>query len=114
MSSKPMMKCGHAANAVCSSLNGVKYDPPIPSCVICDCHELVPAPDLTGRKAVCSYRNCKQTMLRKHGRNDKPDYGDGFNERGQAFAASNMNLPFFAHHPDKPVDEYYCGCFGWD
>ena len=28
--------------------------------------------------------------------------------------ASKLELPFFKACPDKPYDEYYCGCWGWD
>lgn len=81
----PMMKCGHAANAV----NGDK-----PVCVICFMTEgdkatqIADAPDLTGRKAFCSY--------------------------GGAETQSSTELPFFEHRPDKDSDRYYCGCHGWD
>lgn len=48
---KPMMKCGHTANAV----SGGK-----PICVICGCTEIAEQPNLKGRKARCSYcdREC--------------------------------------------------------
>lgn len=116
--SNPMMKCGHAANAVDSNGN--------PCCVICasiaESSMVVDdsPPDLTGRTAKCWY--CKT---------EKP---------------SNANLPFFEYcgegttraksckhcgiiHPgvkswskcnnyvprgDTGVDAYYCGCRGWD
>lgn len=49
-SDKPLMKCGHSANATSN-------DKPI--CVICGCDELADfQPNLTGRKAKCSY--CKK------------------------------------------------------
>ncbi len=78
-----LMLCGHAANGELP-ITGT------PVCVICLC-ELVAAaaPDLTGRKAYCTYK-CGST------------------------AVSNLKLPFFAHNPAKPSDTYYCGCFGWD
>lgn len=27
---------------------------------------------------------------------------------------SETTLPFFRHNPDNPLDEFYCGCKGWD
>lgn len=85
---KPMMKCGHAANAVRTGTNE-------PICVICigihpgaDQVDDNP-PNLTGRKACCAYG--------KH-----------------AIVDSTPNLAFFEHKPDKEMDEYYCGCHGWD
>ena len=67
---KPMMKCGHAANATCRGKAGVKYDPPIPSCAICFCIEIDEAPpSLNGRQAKCDY------FGRSWGRNSGPIYG---------------------------------------
>lgn len=44
---KPLMKCGHTANA--TDVNGK------PCCVICDCDEIENVtPSLAGRKAKCS------------------------------------------------------------
>ncbi len=54
--SAPMMACGCAAATTCSARNGVTYDPPIPSCFTHNCIEIAEvAPDLTGRRARCSY-----------------------------------------------------------
>ncbi len=80
-----MMKCGHAANA---SSNGK------PSCAICcgiayGWDIVVDTPSLENRIAVCSYR-CGSKQ------------------------ASSTKLPFFSLKLDKPNDEYYCGCIGWD
>lgn len=75
-----LMKCGHTANA---ESNGK------PCCVICDCFEIDEnKPDLTGRKARCSY--CGKQV------------------------DSNFNLPFFEYKPNELFDSYYDGCFGWD
>lgn len=46
MMNKPMMKCGHAANA---TVNGK------PACAICMCEEIAKTPDLTGRFAKCPF-----------------------------------------------------------
>lgn len=83
---KPMMKCGHAANAVDKDGN--------PCCAICagstpdafivEDKEI----DLTGRKAICSYCN--------------------------TIVDSSLDLPFFEYRPDKEYDNFYDGCWGWD
>lgn len=109
MSDKPLMKCGHAANATCSASGGVIHDPPIPSCCICDCLEVAAPPNLVGRIAKCTYKFCR----RKWEKRRDTHYGE-FGPDGQSFAPSSTNLPFFQHHPGKPFDEYCCGCFGWD
>lgn len=92
MSDTPMMACGHAANAVRTDVT-----PHLPACVICDCTTVAAAPpDLTGRTARCSYRTR---------RNGQPCTSE---------VPSQPGLAFFAHHPDRPHDEFYCGCWGWD
>ncbi len=45
--SKPMMKCGHSANARTSDDK--------PCCAICICTEIAELPNLTGRTAFCGY-----------------------------------------------------------
>lgn len=102
----PMMKCGHAANATNSDGK--------PVCAICiliglGADEVAATPALSGRIAKCSYTKCHETWLRKH----DTHYGE-FGADGQSFAPSSTNLPFFEHKPDKPFDEYFCGCWGWD
>lgn len=87
----PMMQCGHAANS---------HRPDgSPACVICirtgepgDPAVMVAVtPDLTGRKARCSYfSTCKSETI------------------------SSTKLAFFEHRPAKPHDNYYCGCMGWE
>lgn len=52
--SEPMMTCGHTANGRCRAKDGVKYDPSVPSCVICSCIEVAPDPDLIGRMMRCA------------------------------------------------------------
>lgn len=81
---RPMMGCGHAANA---THNGQ------PCCVICfgihkGASTIAETPDLNGRTAKCA--SCK---------NSRP---------------SNVNLAFFEWRPTKAEDLYYCGCQGWD
>jgi hypothetical protein len=86
---KPMMACGHTANASMKNQDGSET----PCCVICvgitrDAITPVTMPNLTGRMMRCSY-----------GDKDKP---------------SDPSAAFFAYRPDKLQDEYYCGCHGWD
>jgi len=91
MVAKPMMKCGHAANATSEGK---------PVCAICvgmkpGADEIDQSPpSLAGRKAICAY---------SHGAN-----GD----RGET--DSRTNLPFFEHRPNEATDRYYCGCLGWN
>ncbi len=33
---------------------------------------------------------------------------------GDTISESNPKLPFFKAKPNCEMDEYYCGCFGWD
>ncbi len=94
MKNKPMMKCGHAANAKTADNK--------PACVICNCTEISEQEiDLTGRKARCAY------------------YGKTFTHQGRKITCtseseSSTSLPFFKHKPESKYDEYYCGCWGWD
>lgn len=107
---KPLMKCGCAAQGVCNAKGGVKYDPPIPCCVIHDCIEMAEVvPDLTGRIAKCHYKSCKVNLERKR----DTHYGK-LDESGRSFAPSSLDLPFFEYKPTKEFDEYFCGCMGWD
>ena len=90
--SQPMMKCGHAANAV----NGLGK----PVCVLCiglgiGCNEIDHTFEVSkNREAICCY---KYGSCEIHGK--KP---------------SSTDLAFFESKPDKEFDEYYCGCHGWD
>lgn len=89
---KPMMACGHSANAVRVMSDGSR----VPSCAICvgtndDNLRVVEAPDLTGRRARCGYfRSCGS---------EQP---------------ASVDLWFFEHRPDREYDEYYCACRGTD
>jgi len=128
MMGMPLMKCGHVAMSTCSADGkGNTFNPPIPSCVICSCMEIdTNAPDLTGRKARCTY-------FGKSGfRNSGPIYGGGkcsnrADEGGcQCEVQSSFDLPFFAYtgpgsnhysvvkSGPQPFDEFFCGCAGWD
>lgn len=100
-----MMKCGHSANAA-----QIKNGKQIPYCLVCDCAEPLPSlPDLTGRKARCFYYNCE---VGRHNETYYPKLMRG-NLCGSE-VNSDAGLPFFAHKPDKPYDEFYCGCHSWD
>jgi hypothetical protein len=89
---KPMMQCGHRANATQTQPDGSKLN----VCVICigdpgADRVMEEEPDLTGRIARCAYiRSCKS---------EKP---------------STDKLAFFEHKPGAEFDTYYCGCMGWD
>lgn len=88
---KYLMKCGHIAygqnkegKPICITCCATKNDK--------ESKEIAKIytdnDDLKGREAKCSY--CKH------------------------IAESKWDLPFFQHNTDKPYDEYYCGCEGWD
>jgi len=87
--SKPLMQCGHTANAV----NG--YNKPV--CAIC--YGIKPGaallepiqPELIDRRARCTYYStCHEEC------------------------DSSLDLPFFEYRPSYPTDVFYCGCKGWD
>lgn len=89
-----IMKCGCAASG---SHNGKP---------VCVCHvgltpdaeePMDPQPDLSGRMARCKYFGTFTGKSTCHGEK-----------------TSSELLPFFRYTPDKPHDEYYCGCFGWE
>ncbi len=90
MSNMPLMKCGHTAQGTDKAGK--------PACIIClfihpGAREVEDnVPDITGRKARCSYYRgkCKSEV------------------------DSSFKLAFFEHRPNKEFDLYYCGCFGWD
>lgn len=87
-----MMACGCRANGYMTAHLGVKYDPPLPCCVVHGVIQQIEEPDLTGRIARCS---CGKTTP-----SDSTEQW--------------TSLPFFEHRPDQEFDSYYCGCRGWD
>jgi len=94
MKNKPMMKCGHVANAVTADNQ--------PGCVFCNCTEISKQEiDLTGRKARCAYYG---KIVKLQGRTSCC----------KSESKSSTSLPFFKHKPENQYDEYYCGCQGWD
>ena len=89
----PLMECGHTANATNTKTGE-------PSCVICvglhpGANIVVERPSLEGREALCGYKT------RRDGSLHTP-------------IPSQWGLAFFEYRPDKPMDTYYCGCYGWD
>lgn len=131
----PMMKCGHAANAVSAKTNK-------PVCVIClgspEAEEVAGEIDLTGRFAQCS--SCKNT---EPSRTDLAFFeyrgpGSKFAEnechvcrfhtkdkRGPdgkvRYSNNNMVIPHVCYNKGKDCvfgpfeyDRYYCGCRGWE
>jgi len=81
-----LMKCGCRANAV-------DPDTQRPVCVIhlglcAEAVMVAEAPNLEGRIAKCS--DCSTI--------DK----------------SSLSMPFFEHRPNQEMDQYYCGCRGWN
>ncbi len=103
-----MMKCGCAAQGVCTSRDGKAINP-IPACLVHDCFDVAEAPNLAGRTARCTYRSCK-TYLAKY---RDTHYGE-LRPDGRSYAPSSTDLPFFEHKPDEEYDAYFCGCMGWD
>lgn len=107
----PMMKCGHAANAVDSEGK--------PVCVIC--HGIVDGateidespPGLEGRKARCVYYG-KVFHFGYYGNEcsvcGKRDDNICHCERD----SDTDKLAFFEHRPGEEFDLFYCGCHSWD
>lgn len=87
---KPMMKCGHSANAIHDGK---------PCCVMCigimpGAEEVDVSPIPEGRMASCAY--CQSVRPSSP---DLPFFGRGFWTRGVR---------------DETRDSFYCGCRGWD
>lgn len=95
---RQMMKCGHSANANRVLLGGER----VPSCAICagltpNAEIVIETPDLTGRKARCSYFGSSHGGKTCDGEVD-----------------SSPDCAFFEHKPDAEYDRFYCGCWGWN
>jgi hypothetical protein len=125
---KPMMKCGCAANATCSAMGGVKFDPPIPSCAIHDCIEQAPSVNLEGRQAKCPH--CK-TLVKssmtlaffEYWGEGSPSalyhckhcgYYESAHVDPKAKHLVSRVCDHFEPHGAYEFDSYYCGCRGWD
>lgn len=108
---KPMMMCGHAANAEQILPDGKR----IPSCAICI--GINPGasiinespPSLEGKKARCTYFGSVP-----EGRNHESNYGCKRGEPCNCERPSSPDLAFFEHKPSAEFDSFYCGCWGWD
>ena len=104
----PVMKCGHAANAMGKPAHYTGE--PMPACVICECFEIAEEqPDLSKRKARCTYYG-------KPTRKSECDVCDKSEDRVcHCERDSDPNkLAFFEHKPNNEFDGFYCGCHGWD
>lgn len=106
--SKTMMKCGHAANSMGSPAGSTEK---MPACVICSCFEQAESPNLTGRKARCAYYG---TPVKSSWYNGNACDVCKTGENCQCEKPSSTGLWFFASHPDKEYDEFYCACHGAD
>ena len=107
-----IMKCGCAANSTCSRKGGVEFNPPIPLCVIHDCYEIAEKqPDLTGRKARCTYYG-KSVKTSSYNANCCNKCKGG--SLCSCEEESSNKLWFFKHKPEEEFDEYYCACHGAD
>ena len=109
--SNPLMKCGCVALCMNSTKPGV-LAPGIPACPIHDCWEvdLLP-PSLDGRLARCTYYN--RGSFRNYECNYRKLTGCTA-IRCLCELPSSFELAFFHYAADKNVDEFYCGCAGWD
>ena len=124
MSDHPMMKCGCAAQGVKSSSGALKFDPPIPACVIHDCIEVADAPpDLAGRMANCAYGDHAVKP-------SDPERLAFFEYRGPgsrwateickcgyakvAHETGRVKCREFQPRGPHERDTHYCGCRGWD
>jgi hypothetical protein len=81
---RPLMTCGHSANAEHITPDGAR----VPCCCICDVETLAPPTVLDGRVSRCTYCRAEEP--------------------------SKRSLPFFRYVPLREYDEHYCGCKGWD
>ena len=111
----PLMQCGHVAQGLWNSPKEFNHRQ-IWACVICDgkeSHIIAEQPNLKGRTARCTYFGNPKPQRRYA--NDECNFGCKGNPVCQCGSIkSSFGLPFFKYHPDKPQDEFYCGCFGWD
>jgi hypothetical protein len=116
--SAPMMKCGHAANAVSEGK---------PSCVICagmhpGWNQIDDAPpSLEGRQSKCTAK-CKVVPSS----NELPFFeyrGEGSREatlickcgyHQVAHDKGNTRCKTFTPKGPQQFDKHYCGCMGWD
>lgn len=120
--SRPMMKCGHAANGTKVVIQ-MDVGPgevqaaraPIPCCVICapakEAYEVDEnPPDLRTREA-----RCPSCDARRPSSPSLPffDY-QGPGSRYDLDNPSSKVLDKYRTKGGRPFDEFYCGCRGWD
>lgn len=125
------MKCGCVSSGVLRARGRVKFDPPIPICVVHECDEIATEkPDLTGRLARCG---CGKTMPSDYealaffeyrgpgsrfGRRvcKTCRYADVAHEKKKAEKPGHLKLVCdkFAPIGEHQFDAYYCGHAGWD
>jgi len=103
----PIMKCGHAAQGKDGDGNW--------GCVICWPDPRATqiddtSPDLTGRRARCSYYGTRFGRKNECGTCGKTTDGICRCERD----SDPKRLAFFEHRPGEEFDRFYCGCSGWD
>jgi hypothetical protein len=118
-----ILKCGCAAQGTLSAKGGVRFDPPIPVCVVHDCTEVGgTALDLTGRKARCI---CGKAV--KPSSPALPFFEFRGPGSGHATATCKCGYAATAHRPDSSCtrqtfvptgphefDSFYCGHAGWE
>lgn len=118
----PIMRCGCAAQGMCSAMDGEIFDPPIPSCVVHDCIEVAEnAPLLTGRLAKCG---CGVTKPSSAALAFFEFLGEGAPDSSNRCKCGYYEV---AHRPGTHIkcrtfipvgarefDKFYCGCRGWD
>lgn len=126
MTPRPMMKCGHAANAsyrrgdkqaVIRGDPRVKLTPNVhlPCCAICapskEAYEIDPSPpDLRTREARCC--DCD---ARRPSSFDLPFFSyDGPGSPLDLDNATTHIPPKYRTKGGRPFDSFYCGCRGWD
>lgn len=100
-----LLACGHVAEST-----DVYGRPGCPICAGLDpgARTVVSTPDLTKRRARCTY----------YGRGLVPGKNEcDICKRGhpcQCERQSSLNLAFFEYKPDAEYDEFYCGCHSWN
>lgn len=113
----PLMKCGHRAQGYMSKTYRGVTTPKIPACMICaglseeqpdPATVVVPEPDMTGRMARCAYYGSRTYKNECDICKKQPD------QVCHCEQLSTDDLAFFEYKPDKPYDEFYCGCHSWD
>lgn len=124
--SQVLLTCGCVANSIRTHQDGKKLDPPLPTCVHGTTEVVKEMPDLTGRKAACTYGgnvrdsdwNLAFFEYKGPGSRDAEDVCKcGFHR-----SAHTPEMRAKSHRPGcdnfqprgpAEYDKYYCGCYGW-